>query len=66
MKNLFLTLVMVASSLIVNAQSIQSQAERAGNDAFASAMVRNVFIILGIVIFFALTGSKKSKDKTNN
>ena len=62
MKNLLLTLVMVSTSFISNAQSIQDQAERAGNDAFATAMVRNVFIIIGIVLFFALSGSKKSKD----
>ena len=62
MKNLLLTIVMLTITLITNPQSIQSQAEKAGNDAFANAMIRNIFIIIGVVVFFAISGSKKSKD----
>lgn len=62
MKNLLFTVLMLATSIIANAQSIQDQATRAGNAAFTDAMIRNVFIIIGIVLFFALSGSKKSKD----
>lgn len=59
MKNLFLTLLMISYSVLVNAQSIQSQAEKAGNDAFANAMIRNVFIGIGVVVFLFVIGSKK-------
>ena len=62
MKNLFVSLMLFSSSVLANAQSIQSQAEKAGNEAFANAMFRNVFIIIGVVLFFYLSGSKKNKD----
>ena len=61
-KNFLLTVLMLATTVIANAQSIEDQATKAGNDAFATAMIRNVFIIIGIVVFFAWSGSKKSKD----
>jgi len=61
-KNLLLTGLMVATTVIANAQSIEEQATKVGNDAFATAMIRNVFIILGVVLFFALSGSKKSNN----
>ncbi|MCX6228294.1 MAG: hypothetical protein NTV75_03815 [Bacteroidia bacterium] len=59
MKNLFLTLLMISFSVLVNAQSIQSQAEKAGNAAFANAMIRNVFIAIGVIVFLFVIGSKK-------
>ena len=62
MKNLLFTALMLTTSIIANAQSIQSQAEKAGNDSFVNAMIRNIFIILGVVVFFAISGSKKSKN----
>ena len=62
MKNLLLTVVMLTITLNTNAQSIQSQAEKAGNDVFANAMIRNVFIIIGVIVFFAISGSNKGKD----
>lgn len=62
MKNLLLTVLLLTTTIVANAQSIQAQAERAGNEAFAGAMVRNVFIVIGIVFFMSLFGSKKSKD----
>ena len=63
MKNLLLTVVMLTITLITHAQSIQSQAEKAGNEAFANAMIRNVFIIMGVVLFFAISGSKKRNNE---
>ena len=62
MKNLLLTVLLLTTTIAANAQSIQSQAEKAGNEAFAGAMIRNVFIGIGIVLFIALSRSKKSKD----
>lgn len=62
MKNLLLTVLLLTTMIVANAQSIQSQAEKAGNEAFAGAMIRNVFIGIGIVLFLAWAGSKKSKD----
>lgn len=52
MKNLFLILWLIFCSLLANAQSIQSQAEKAGNDAFTNAMIHNVFIGIGVVVIF--------------
>lgn len=62
MKNLLFTVLMLTTTIIANAQSIQDQATRAGNAAFTDAMIRNVFIIIGVVLLFALSGSKKNKD----
>ena len=63
MKNLLLTILMlITTAVITNAQSIQSQAERAGNEAFVNAMIRNVLFILGVAVFFAISCSKKNKD----
>ena len=64
LKKLFFTVAMLAATVMVHAQSIEEQAEKAGNEAFANAMVRNVMIIIGVVIFFALSKSGK-KDKEN-
>jgi hypothetical protein len=63
MKNLLLTVAFLTISIVASAQSIQAQAEAAGNEAFAAAMIRNIFIGIGIVAFLALSGSKKSKDE---
>ena len=63
MKNLLLTVVMLTITVITHAQSIQSQAEKTGNEAFANAMIRNVFIIIGVVLFFAISGSKKRNNE---
>lgn len=63
MKNLLLTVLFLMAAIVANAQSIQAQAEAVGNEAFASAMIRNIFIGIGIVAFLALSGSKKSKDE---
>lgn len=64
LKRLFFTVAMLTATVMVHAQSIEEQAEKAGNEAFASAMVRNVMIIIGVVIFFSLFKSGK-KDKEN-
>lgn len=64
LKKLFFTVAMLAATAMVHAQSIEEQAEKAGNEAFAGAMVRNVMIIIGVVIFFSLFKSGK-KDKEN-
>ena len=59
MKNLFLILCLIYCSMLANAQSIQSQAEKAGNDAFTNAMIHNVFIGIGVVVIFYVISSKK-------
>lgn len=64
LKKLFFTIAMLAVTVMVHAQSIEEQAEKVGNETFASAMVRNVMIIIGVVIFFTLSKSGK-KDKEN-
>lgn len=65
MKNLFLTVIISATSLITNAQSVEDQAHKAGANAFANAMIRNVLIIVGIAVVFYLykSFSKKNKDE---
>jgi len=62
MKSFLLTVLMLVTTMIANAQSIEEQATKVGNDTFATAMVRNVFIGIGIVLFLALSGSKKSNN----
>lgn len=54
----------VMTTIITNAQSIESQATKAGNEAFANAMIRNVLIIVGVaVVYFLIKSSSKKNDK---
>lgn len=63
MKKLFCTIGMMAAALMVTAQSIEQQAENAGNEAFSEAMIRNIMIIMGIFILtFILKSGKKKKE----
>jgi hypothetical protein len=51
---------------IVNAQSINEQATKAGNDVFANAMIRNVLIVVGIaVVYYLFKSSSKKTDKND-
>ena len=62
-KNLLIGLT-VMMTLIANAQSIEEQALKAGNDAFANAMIRNVLIIVGVaVVYYLFKSSSKKTDK---
>jgi hypothetical protein len=64
MKKFFLTGLTVMINLIANAQSIEEQATKAGKDAFANAMIRNILIIVGVaVVYFLFQSSSKKTDK---
>ena len=64
MNKFFLTGLTVMMTLIANAQSIEEQATKAGNDAYANAMIRNVLIIAGVaVVYFLFKSSSKKTDK---
>ena len=54
MNKILLTGLTVMMTVIVNAQSIEEQATKAGNDAFANAMIRNVLIIAGVAVVYFL------------
>ena len=64
MNKFLLTGLTILMTVVVNAQSIEEQATKAGNDAFANAMIRNVLIIAGVaVVFFLFKSSSKKNDK---
>lgn len=64
MNKFLLTSLTVMMTVIVNAQSIEEQATKAGKDAFANAMIRNVLIILGVaVVYFLFKSSSNKGDK---
>lgn len=64
MKKILLTGLTIMLSVIANAQSIEEQASKAGNDAFANAMIRNVLIIAGVaVVYYLFKSSSKKNDK---
>lgn len=50
--------------LTILLQSIDEQATKAGNDAYANAMIRNVLIIVGVAVVIFIFKSSKGKDKT--
>lgn len=64
MNKFLLTGLTMLLTIIANAQSIEEQATKAGNDAFANAMIRNVLIIVGVaVVYFLFKSSSKKNDK---
>lgn len=64
MNKILLSGLTVMMTVIVNAQSIEEQATKAGNDAFANAMIRNVLIIAGVaVVYFLFKSSSMKTDK---
>jgi heme/copper-type cytochrome/quinol oxidase subunit 2 len=64
MNKILLTGLTIMMTVIGNAQSIEEQATKAGNDAFANAMIRNVLIIVGVaVVYFLFKSSSKKTDK---
>ena len=64
MKKILLTGLTIMLTVIANAQSIEEQASKAGNDAFANAMIRNVLIIAGVaVVYYLFKSSSKKNDK---
>ena len=48
-------------TVIVNAQSIEEQATKAGNDAFTNTMIRNVLIIAGVAVVFSCLNHHQRK-----
>ena len=64
MNKLLLTCLTIMMTVNANAQSIEEQASKAGNDAFANAMIRNGSIIVGVaVVYFLFLSSSKKTDK---
>lgn len=64
MNKILMTGLTIMMTVITNAQSIEEQATKAGNDAFANAMIRNVLIIVGVaVVYFLFKSSSKKTDK---
>ena len=64
MNKFLLTGLTTLLTIIANAQSIEEQATKAGNDSFANAMIRNVLIIVGVaVVYFLFKSSSKKNDK---
>lgn len=59
-----MTCLTIMMTVIANAQSIEEQAAKAGNEAFANAMIRNILIIAGVaVVYFLFKSSSKKTDK---
>lgn len=66
MNKLLMTGLTIMTTLIANAQSIEEQATKAGNEAFANAMIRNVLIIVGVaVVYFLFKLLSKKTDKND-
>ena len=63
MKKLLSTLVMLTTTLMVFAQSIEEQAEKAGNEAFAGAMIRNILLMVGGIVIYSVIKSGKTKKE---
>lgn len=64
MNKFILTAITATMTLIANAQSIEEQATKAGNEVFSNAMIRNVLIIVGLaVVYFLFKSSSKKTDK---
>jgi hypothetical protein len=64
MSKFLITSLTVIITTIANAQSIEDQATKAGNDAFAIAMIRNILIFIGVsVVYFLFKSSSKKTDK---
>jgi hypothetical protein len=64
MNKLLMTGLTIMMTVIANAQSIEEQATKAGKDAFANAMIRNVLIIACVsVVYFLFKSSSKKTDK---
>ena len=64
-KKLFFTAILLMATIMVNAQSIEQQAEKVGNEAFASAMIRNILIVAGVVLasFLFKSSSRKNENR---
>jgi|688.fasta_scaffold1473536_1 hypothetical protein len=72
MNKFFLVLILLTVTLTVFGQNIppeemariREEAHKAGNDAYANAMIRNVLIIAGVaVVYFLFKSSSKKTDK---
>lgn len=64
MNKILLSYLTITMTVIANAQSIEEQAAKVGNDAFANAMIRNVLIVVGVVVvYFLFKSSSKKTDK---
>lgn len=64
-KKLLFTVAFLIVTIMVNAQSIEEQAEKVGNEAFASAMIRNILIVAGVILvtFLFKSSSRKNENK---
>jgi hypothetical protein len=64
-KKLLFSATFLMATIIVNAQSIEKQAEKVGNEAFASAMIRNILIVAGVILvtFLFKSSSRKNENK---
>lgn len=63
MKKLLTTIVLLTTTLMVFAQSIEEQAEKAGNEAFAGAMIRNILLMVGGIVIYSVIKSGKTKKE---
>jgi len=72
MNKLFLVLILLMVTLTVFGQNIpleemariEEEARKAGNDAYANAMIRNVLIIVGVaVVYFLFKSLSKKTEK---
>lgn len=64
-KKILFTATFLMVTMMVNAQSIEEQAEKAGNEAFGGAMIRNIFIVAGVILasFLFKSSSRKNENK---
>ena len=62
-KKLLFTATFLMGTIMVNAQSIEEQAEKAGNEAFGGAMIRNILIVAGFILGSFLFKSASSKNE---
>lgn len=64
-KVLFIAVFMMVT-IITNAQSLERQADKVGNEAFSGAMIRNIMIIAGVfLVSFIFSSGKKNKENQN-
>lgn len=64
-KKLLFAATFLMVTILVNAQSIEDQAEKTGNAAFGGAMIRNILIVTGFILgsFLFKSFSRKNENK---
>lgn len=63
MKKIFFIIILISTTVFIDAKSIQDETNKTGNDIFIQAMVRNVSIIIVCYIIYKIY---KSYNKKNN